>query len=86
VPPARGRVRLEPDRRTVPVRRLTADEVARLGFTGPLQLSRVEVGRFGFWRPTRTLVVETPAGVERMAGTAAELAAYDIGTEPTTDS
>jgi hypothetical protein len=75
------RVRLEPDRRTVPLRRLTPDEVAALGWTGPHQLSRVEVGRFGLWRRTRTLVVETSTGLIRMSGKAEELRVYGLSAE-----
>jgi hypothetical protein len=75
-------LRLEPDQRTLPIRRLRPDEVERLGFTGPLQLSRLQVGRFGRWRPTKELVVETPSGQLRMAGTAEELAVYGLVAEP----
>ncbi len=88
--PDRGILRLEPDQRTVPVRRLRRDEVERLGFAGPLQLSRLQVGRFGRWRPTKALVVETPSGEVRLSGTAEELAVYGIGpdaaVDPATDS
>jgi hypothetical protein len=78
----RGRLRLEPDRRHVPVRRLTTAEAEHLGFAGPLQLSRVHVGRFGWFRPTPTYVVETHRGEVRMEGSADELAVYGIGPEP----
>lgn len=78
-------LRLEPDQRTLPIRRLRHDEVERLGFTGQLQLSRLEVGRFGRWRPTKELVVETPSGEPRMWGTAEELAVYGIRPEAAAD-
>ncbi len=84
--PDRGILRLEPDQRTLPIRRLRPDEVERLGFTGPLQLSRLQVGRFGRWRPTKELVVETPSGESRLSATAEELAVYGIRPDPASDA
>ena len=72
---------LSPDTRTVPVRRLTAEEADLLGFAGPLQLSRLQVGRFGWWRNSRWFVVETAARRERrLTVTAKEL--RGLGIEP----
>lgn len=64
---------LRPDARTVPIRRLTNDEAERLGFAGPLQLSRLQFGRFGWWRSSRWYVVETTGRERRLTVTGAEL-------------
>lgn len=69
---------LSPDSRTVPVRRLAADEVERLGWAGPLQLSRLQFGRFGWWRNSRWYVIETVRREHRMTATAKELARYGV--------
>lgn len=69
---------LRPDTRTVPVRRLTQEEADRLEFAGPLQLCRLQVGRFGLWRPSRWFVVETTRGERLMTLTAAELRRFDV--------
>ena len=64
---------LGPDTRTVPVRRLSSVEAELLGFAGPLQLSRLQFGRFGWWRNSRWYVVETAGRTTCMTVTAAEL-------------
>ena len=69
---------LSPDSRTLPVRRLGPDEAERLGFAGPLQLSRVQFGRFGWWRNSKWYVVETLRRQHRMTATARELRQYGI--------
>jgi hypothetical protein len=71
---------LSPDTRSVPVRRLTATEADRLGFAGPLQLSRLQVGRFGLWRNSRWFVVETVRREHRLTVTGNEL--RRLGVEP----
>lgn len=69
---------LSPDSRTVPVRRLTAEEAERLGYAGPLQLSRLQFGRMGWWRNSRWYVVETARRERRMTATAKELSRYGV--------
>jgi hypothetical protein len=64
---------LGPERRTVPVRRLSPAEADLLGFAGPLQLSRLQFGRFGWWRNSRWFVVETARRQTRLTVTATEL-------------
>jgi hypothetical protein len=76
---ARGDL-LRPDTRTVPLRRLTAEEADRVEFAGPLLLSRLQIGRFGLWRNSRWFVVETMQGERRMLATGAEL--RQLGVEP----
>lgn len=71
---------LAADSRAVPVRRLTAAETDRLGLAGPLQLSRLEYGRFGWWKRSRWFVVETPARQRRLTVTATEL--IRLGVSP----
>lgn len=73
---------LSPDTRTVPVRRLTAAEADRLGYAGPLQLSRVQFGRMGWWRNSKWYVVETVRRELRMTATAKELARYGVPVRP----
>lgn len=69
---------LSPDCRTVPVRRLDGDEAERLGYAGPLLLSRVQFGRFGWWRNSKWYVVETVRRERRMTATARELQRYGV--------
>jgi hypothetical protein len=69
------------DSRTVPVRRLTADEADRLGWAGPLQLSRLQFGRFGWWRCSKWYVVETARREPRMTVTAKELSRLGVTVE-----
>jgi hypothetical protein len=73
---------LSPDSRPVPIRRLADDEADRLGYAGPLQLSRLQFGRFGWWRNSRWYVVETVGRERRMTVTAKELARYGIPIVP----
>lgn len=67
-----------PGTRTVPLRRLTPEEADRLEFAGPLQLCRLQVGRFGLWRNSRWLVVENTRGERLMTLTATELRRFDV--------
>ena len=70
----RGGDVLGPDTRTLPVRRLSRAEADLLGFAGPLQLSRLQVGRFGWWRNSRWYVIETASSRQvRLTVTGAEL-------------
>lgn len=73
---------LSADSRAVPLRRLTPAEADRLGLAGPLQLSRLEFGRFGWWRRSRWFVVETPARERRLTVTATELIRLGISPGP----
>ena len=70
-----------PDSRRVPVRRLTDAEADRLGYAGPLQLSRVQFGRLGFWRNSKWYVIETARREPRMTATAKELLRYGIAPQ-----
>ena len=66
------------EERTVPIRRLTNTELDVLGFAGPLQLSRLQFGRLGYWRSSKWYCVETPRGKRMMTVTKKELAVYNI--------
>jgi hypothetical protein len=73
---------LSPSTRTVPVRRLSPDEADRLGFEGPLQLSRLQFGRFGWWRNSSWFVVETARREHRLTVTAKELRGLGVTVDP----
>lgn len=66
------------EERTLPVRRLTPDELDVLGYSGPLQLSRLQFGRLGYWRSSKWYCVESPQGERMMTVTKKELAVYGI--------
>ena len=74
---------LGPDRRTLPVRRLSPAEADLLGFAGPLQLSRLQFGRFGWWRNSRWFVVETARRQTRLTVTARELQRLGVSAPST---
>ena len=70
---------LQPQRRTTPIRRLSAGERDRIGWSDAHQIARVEYRRWvGPWRPSKWLVVETSQREALMTATADELARYDI--------
>lgn len=64
----------------MPLRRLTEVEAEQVGFAGPLQLSRLQVGRFGWWRNSRWYVIETARRERRLTVTGREL--RRLGIEP----
>jgi hypothetical protein len=68
--------------RLQPVRRLTLDEVDRLGFSGPLVLSERQVRwLFGAWRRTGSFVVLRHPNLIEMQCTRAQLAEQGIDVD-----
>ncbi len=74
-----SKIRWEADTRSLPIRRLTEAECEKLGYAPPLQLGRLQTGRFGWWRNTKWYIVETsPARKRLMTSSLDELAIYNI--------
>lgn len=70
--------------RLQPVRRLTPDEVDRLGFSGSLVLSERQVRwLFGPWRGTGSFVVLRHPNLIEMQCTRAQLADHGIDVDKT---